>query len=331
MLSFVRDNLLLVLTIMGAVLSFLASFTGLVTKRRPVLFLSVLAVLGFVVGIAYQLSAFNQKQEAARQAAADKQIAEAAQRARDGVIEAINLNVRETRVTVESIAARLNAMPLREAALRMVSIQSSGNAHFEETAAFAKGSPDLWERYADWLAGATKPGTAPCLTLTLNAGHYYDAGLLLAYLLTSNASRAALLPVVHSYTAWHDFAAEGLYLKTFAPGSRHVRWVLFYDKSPQHLIGYADAQAFSGELMVYHRLGQHEKIMQLLNHSGADPAAALKATFPSVQTAVFNTARPAELVRVMIEQQLAVAVTTAEQQPYVARLERMIQLAAGAQ
>ena len=66
MFQFVSDNILLVLTIFGAVVSFLASFLGLISKKKPILIIAILAVLGFTVSIAYQIYDYNQKQESAR-------------------------------------------------------------------------------------------------------------------------------------------------------------------------------------------------------------------------------------------------------------------------
>jgi len=327
MLEFVRSHLLLVLSVSGALLSFMASFTGLVSKRKPILFLAILGVLGFVVAIAYQLYGYSEKQEASRRAAAERQIEQAAQRARDNVIDEINLNVQHTRVTVDAIADRLKTTSLSEVATELVTIRTTGDVDFEETVAFAKGSPQMWSVYADWLTTVQLADVAPSLSLTLNAGHHYDSGLLLAYLLTSEATRVELGGVVGNHQAWHTFAAEPLYLKNFVPGVGRVRWVLFYDKSGQDLVAFADAHAFVQELMVYHRLGHHERVDTVFNHPTANPVAALQKVFPSIQNAVFRTASPSELVRVMIDRELAVSVAAAGPRPYVVRLERMIQLA----
>jgi len=328
MLLFIKANLLLVLTVVGAALSFLASFIGLVAQKKPVLILSVLAVLGFVVGITFQLSNFAQVQEKARRAEAEAQIKEAAQRARDGVIQEIKINVEATRVTVEAIAQRLQTASLQEVGIPLVSIKTGGSVDFEETMAFAKGSPEMWTQFADWLATVPQAKAAPCLFLVLNAGHHYDGGLLLAYLLTSQATRGDLLSVVRNYQAWHSFAAEPLFLKNFTPQTGHLGYVLFYDGPTQKLVAFAETEAFAQQLMVLHRLGQHPMIERVLNDRHADPAVELRRVFPSVQTAVFATERPDELVRAMIEQQLPLAVAAAGPRPYVARLARMIQLAA---
>ncbi len=330
MFEFVQANILLVLTVIGAVISFMASFIGLVAKKKPVLVLAVLGVLGFVVGITYQLSNYAQNQEKARRAAAEAQIKEAAQRARDGVLQEINENVGVTRVTVDAIARKLESASLQEVGLPLVSVKSVGSVEFEETMAFAKGSSEMWQRYAQWLATVPEAKAAACLTVTLNASpiHHYDAGLLLAYLLTSTATRDELLPIVDSHQAWHNFAAEPFFLKNFKPQTGHLRYVLFYEGPTQKLLAFAEAEAFAQQLMVLHRLGRHAMLEALFNSPHSDPVAALRSVFPSVQAAVFDTDRCDELVRRMIEQQLPLAVAAAGPRPYVAKLTRMIRLAA---
>ena len=93
-------------------------------------------------------------------------------------------------------------------------------------------------------------------------------------------------------------------------------------------MAYADAQIFTQELMVYHRLKQHDKIDKLLNARGSNTIAELHKSFPSIQTPVFRTKSPAELVKLMIDRRLAVSVTSADKKHYVAKLVRMIRLAA---
>lgn len=328
MMHFIKTHLLLILTVAGAALSFLASFIGLVAKKKPVTILAVLAVLAFVTGITYQLSNYAQSQEKARRAAAEAQIKEAAQRARDGVIQEIQLNVEATRVTVEAIARKLESASLQDVGLPLVTIKSGGQVEFEDTAAFAKGAPEMWAHYAQWLATVPPDKAATCLTVTLNAGHHYDGGLLLAYLLTSEATRGDLAAVVPNHSLWHTFAAEPIFLKNFRSQTGHLRYVLFYTGPSQKLLAFAEAEAFAQQLMVLHRLGQHAMLEALFNSPHADPVAALRSVFPSVQAAVFDTDRCDELVRRMIEQQLPLAVAAAGPRPYVAKLTRMIQLAA---
>lgn len=93
-------------------------------------------------------------------------------------------------------------------------------------------------------------------------------------------------------------------------------------------MAFADAQAFAQRLIIYHRLGEHSRIDGMLNAPGPGGLAALREAFPAIQTNVFRTTSPAELARFMIERQLPLAVTSSGNRTYLARLERMVQLAA---
>ncbi len=140
--------------------------------------------------------------------------------------------------------------------------------------------------------------------------------------------RDSLKIVVKTRSKWRDFAAERIYLKAFSPQTAHLHWILFYDETTQLPVAYADAQMFTQELMIYHRLKQHDNVNELLNNRGPDTIAKLQKAFPSIQTVIFDTKSPSELVKLMIDQQLAVAVTSSDNKPYVVKLARMIQLAA---
>lgn len=317
MSEFIKANLMLVLSIIGLVLGFLVSVTEFVTKRKPVRFLFVIAILGLVVAVTYQIHDYNQKQ-----------IEVAAQKARDGIIDEININVQETKTIVSSIAERLETTRLSEVATALITIRTSGEARFEEAMAFAKGSPKMWHRYAEWLINFNGNGVAPSLSVTFNARHHYKPGLLLAYLLTSKNTRNDVGAVMDDRSKWDSFDPVPLYLKNFEQDTKKIRWVLFYDGSERNLVGFADAEAFTRELIVYHRLGKHKEVEKLLNQPSEPPILALQKSFPSVQTAIFATKNPSDLVQAMIQQQLALSVAAAGPNPYIVRLERMIQLAA---
>ena len=327
-LQFVQDNILLVLTVSGVVISFLASIIGLISKRKPILILAILAVIGFTVSIAYQVSAFNQKQEIKRRTIAKEQIDEAARQARDNVINEINLTVKETKNTLDSLVEKLNKTTMQEAATELVSIRANPTFGFEETIAFAKGSREMWPRFADWLTSLDQNTIAPSLSLAFSPNHHYESGLLLAYLLTGEGTSDKLRDIVFDSGRWNNFPAEEFYLEAFTPNSTYLRWILFYDETAQVPVAYADAQLFTRELMIYHRLEQHDVINDLLNSGQPNNLIELQKFFPSVQTVIFDIEKPAELVKLMIDQQLAVAVTTKGTKTFVANLARMIQLPA---
>lgn len=331
MIQFLSENILFLLTLLGAVVSFLASFVGLISKKKPVAILSLLAVLGFVVGITYQISSYNKQKEAKQLAAAKAQIDEAATRARDNVIKEINFTVEQTKITVDTIAGKLSQLTLQQTAAELVTIKSGSGREFDETIAFAKGSPEIWKHYADWLESLDQTKGEPSLSLTLNAGHHYDAGLLLAYILTSDVTRSKVADIIRRHSEWHTFTAETLYLQTFDRNSKHIKWILFYDDGGKSPIAYADAKLFAQELMAYHRLNlapENEKIARALNSTSDNAVSTLSAVFSSIKTDISRDTDPEKLVKIMIEKERPEMIAVAGDKTYVARLERMINLAA---
>lgn len=315
-MGFLSEHLLLVLTIVGAAASFLATLLGLVSEKRPVMILALLACVGFVVGIAYQL-------EVARRNEAGAQIKAAAEAAQAKTLQAIDRRVTETQVTVEAIADRLKARSWAEVGSELVTIQASGVGQFDETMVFAKGPPDEWRRFAGWLEQVSRREVTASLSLTLRPGTHYDSGLLLAYLLTSPATQEGLKDVIGQRSAWRTFPAEQAFVDCFSGKTPHLKAVLLYQGGSQVPAAYADARAFSQQLVTYHRLGRHAQVDAALNGDLRE----LQGLFPMLKTSVFPARDPAQLARSMIEQQLPVAVTTVGSKPYIARLERMVQLA----
>ena len=326
--GFIQENLLLVLLVVGAILSFLGSFIALVSDKKPVSILAVIMVVGFIVGIAQQLYSHSQKREAARRAEAKEQIDEAARQARDNIIKEINLTVRKTEVTVDAIAEKLLDANLGDLGMELVSIESIGPTSFVESEAFAKGAPSMWPDFFDWLKSLEAMPIAPSLSLRINKGYHYDGGLLLAYLLTGPATGDDIYPIVEDYDRWHDFPGEEIFLKTYAPNRHHLQMVLIYSGDSTIPVAFTPAREFSQQLMVYHRLGQHEMLDDLFNTNSPETLDKLLAAFPSLQTDVFATTRPAELVTKMIDNELADAVSAEPGSTYLVKLEKMIQLAA---
>lgn len=325
--AFIQQNLLLILYIAGAIVGFLGSFIALVADKKPISVLAVLAVVGFIVGISHQLYSHNQQKEKERAATATAQIEAAAQRARDNVIEQINFEVHKTGVTVDAIADKLLNANVEDFGTRVVTVQSSGSVDFQESEAFAKGAPYMWPQFADWLQSLTDSDIAPSLSFRIRAGHHYDAGLLLAYLLTGPETRQDLAPIVDSFE-WHDFAAPELFLRNFVQATQHLQMVLVYTGQSDIPVAFAPAREFAQELMIYHSLGQHGRVNDMLNATGDGAFDVLLAAFPSLNTNVFDTTQASELVRQMIDRELGVAISAETGKTYLVRLEKMIQLAA---
>ena len=153
MLTFLQNNPLLVIGIAGAVLTLVASIYGILAKKKTVSVVATFMVLSRLVVVAKELITHEQEQKAklledSRQA--QEKLLAANRRL---LIEDIQNNVIQTRLTVESIAAKLETIPLDEMATPLVTVRGAGGQaeRVEMILARGKGGPGVWGAYADWL------------------------------------------------------------------------------------------------------------------------------------------------------------------------------------
>lgn len=339
--DFVNETFFMLLTLFAAAMTFGVSLLRIVAKNKSVRFLVVGASLAFVALTIVQLATFFDAQEKAREAQAEKHIKDAARKALEKIIKETNLTAKRTEVTatetlstttktlliVDTLEKRLGRMSIEEVTTGLVSVQSSGISHFEDAYVFAKGNVEVWEKYAGWLDQISGTDAAPSLSLTLNRSYEYSPGVLLIYLLTSDATRARLENVLHQGT-WDSFDAESVYLENIPFVGSRLRWVLFYDKEPSNLVAFAEADEFTRELMTYRRANRNDQVRNVLNDEHEAPTTLLQKQFPSVRTNIFRTDDPAKVVRGMIEEKIAVSVASFHKKAYVAHLQRMIEIAA---
>jgi hypothetical protein len=323
MIEFVIQNPLLILGIAGTVISFVISLSEFVSRRTIPKFVVFLVILGFLTLLGQQVLEYFQKQNAERIAAAEKILLAANEETRTKIIQQIQSNVQMTRITVESISARLETVPLASLGNEFVTI---GNAELSEAEVFAKGAPEAWPRYADWLRSESEGGKESSLTLTLNANGSYQLGLLLAYVMTSNTTQADIAGVIRS-GGWYKFPSSE-FLARHGTDVEGVRWILFFDRQPSNLVAYAEATSLANELLAYQQAGLGGEIEHLLNDPQPDPAQALAGKLASVRTQILHEANTQAIVRSMLERQIPVAAVVGDDgHRYLVRLERVIKLA----
>lgn len=330
MIEFITSHPLLTLGIAGAIITTLVSISKRVWGSMPARYTVMLALIGCAILIGQQVMNFNEKQNEARRKATKEQIEEEMQTTRTEIIRKIEATVTSTKVTVDSIAESLENKTFDDVGVSLVTVRSSGMGEFNELAAFAKGSPEMWVTYADWLAAIDGEEAKPSLSLTFNAGNSYDVGLLLAYLLTSERTRSAIENVIPDQQAWGAFPDDS-FIEEFGLNVEGVDWVLFFDRTPEKLIAYADATEFIRELAVYQAHGLGPNISALLNQQTSEIAQMLRKRFASIRTDVFSDSGPPEVVRDMITRRLSVAAVVDNANRYVVRLENAIKLAAASE
>ena len=321
MFYFIFKNPLLILGIAGGSIAFLASITKAVSSRRKTRYVLILSGLGFLILIGRQLVVYNQNQS--------RTILE---KSRQKLIEDIKDNVIKARFTIEQVAEKLRAVSLNTLGSEFATIDSEvGENGFVEFEAFGKGSPEMWETYANWLNGKRQIQANPSLFLTLNAGNHYNMGLLLAYLLTNEESRTAIKDIMEKGKergpiVWNKFPSDE-FIKQFVEIKGNM-WILFFDRGFNNLVAYADAQSFVKELLLYRSLGQSDTIMTLLNTRDPNISKALSEKFTSVKTLVVRDSDTKTIIRTMIDKQVSELAVVEGQKRYIVYLERIIKLAA---
>jgi hypothetical protein len=327
-LTFIQTNPLMVLGIVGAVLTLIASIYGVMAKKKAVSIVATFMVLSCLVVVGKELVSYNQAQQKALLEENRREQQKLLDATRQQLIEDIQTNVIQTRVTVEDIAARLASVPLAQAGTPLVTVRGAGGPveEVEEILAHGKGPPGAWAAYADWLEGVSaQQDRRACLSLTLNRGSHYVTGMLLAYLYTDAATRDDIAPLMRM-GGWDNFPDQAFTQKHgIEPPA--IDCLLIYDQEPGRLIAYAKAGEFVSELLAYQKQGLEERVEDALNRQPAD-MAELRRFFPSLSENVLRGDRSELLVKAMIEQQLAEATVVERDRTYLLQLERLIMLAA---
>ncbi len=173
--------------IVGAVISYVASISLSIAQRHKVKLFLVFLVVGFLVLSAHQWIKYQVDKDE-----------EMLKKFQEDLLQQIQKDVSDTRVTVERISAKLINISLGSIGSELIQIDQSAE-HRGVLNAFRKGSPAQWDRYAEWLIGGEDSRTGiPCLSIYVNAGHYYKVGLLLAYLMTDLATRDSIKDILHN-------------------------------------------------------------------------------------------------------------------------------------
>ncbi len=325
-MAFIQENILLVLGITGTVLTLVGSIIGAIAKLQKTSFILMVAVAACAIVTAQQIIAYNETQQQEALEDSRRQQQQLLEESRGILIENIKKNVIQTRITVEGIAAKLESAPLDKLGMALVSVDDDPSREgLGRMLAYGKGSAGMWKGYADWVGEvANLPDRRACLSVTINAGHHYVTGMLLAYLYTSDVTRKTIKKVI-SRNGWRGFPDAG-FIEKYGLATQGVQCLLVYDENRDHLIGFANASQFANELMAYQQRGLSDLAQATLNKRRTD-VGQLQQRFPSISTSVLPSVETKQLVQRMLKKQTAEAVVLKDRQPYLLQLEKIIKLA----
>ena len=243
--------------------------------------------------------------------------------AKDELLKAINRDVEHVRSVVDQMNARLADVALSDIGTELITVKpESEEAKGLEILTFGKGNAAQWMLYANWLSGfQNNPDKAACLTLDFSVPHHYLVSMLLAYILTSQATVEEIKAAIKSGQVYDKFPDDA-YLKRHGLQPKELDCVLFYKNN--QVIAYADAARFAAELFVYQRAGKAEKIENMLNSSATNQPAELKAHFSSVQTNILGTRQ--EIVQTMLQQGISEVTVRDQDRLFQVHLAKLVKL-----
>ncbi|HEX7235319.1 MAG TPA: hypothetical protein VF405_00070 [Gammaproteobacteria bacterium] len=318
-MAFVSSNIVLILGILGAAITLVASLTKTVQQKPSIRVAVVLLVLGFVTLVAQQLM----KAELDAQGAEQRALAE---QNREAILAAISSNVQHTASVVDDISQRLATASLDDVGVPLIAVDNAARGG-EPFLSYGKGPASAWEEYTRFLAASRNSRGKTFLTFDVNASNHYVVGLTLAYLLAAPETAAELRPVVAR-------GADGPWLKTMPLVDRSlldwkgVDYVLFRDGRSRQVLAYASARDFANELVQHERLGNTPRVEAALNAPQADVVKALAELFPSMRSSVItNTADVGAVVKTMIDRQWSQSLVHGPAGQFIVALESVVRLA----
>ncbi|MDJ0818483.1 MAG: hypothetical protein QNJ58_19905 [Desulfobacterales bacterium] len=329
--DFIKENIILVLALGGAIISFLIVLTEKVAKRNKLKISVILAAFMFLIVSGQQIvSHIEQKNKDLQEVAykKNKDLQEAAYRKnvklmeieRKKIVKDIQAKVTVTKTLVEQLNDQLEGKSPAKIGVEVIQ-----NANTDQLLPRPKESVGRWPDYAKWINDWTgKPDVSPCLFLIFKAGHNYNLNLLLLYLFTSPQTTPYLQGL--SPSKKFGFPQKDFFdrFQIPVPG---VKYVLFFDGKTKALVGYALSDLFTKELLVYLETGKQGVIENILNDPSMDYMVNMKKYFNSFSTNILRQKDAYTVAKEMISNKYNETAVVFENKLYIASLTNIVDLA----
>ena len=328
--EFIKDNKILVLALGGAILSFLIVLTENVAKRNKLKISVILAAFMCLIVSGQQIiSHIEQKnmelQDAAYkkhkklQDAAYRKNVELMQIERKKIVQDIQAKVTVTKTLVEQMNDEL-----KDKSPEKIGVKVIQNTKTDRLLPKDKDSIRNWPDYADWLNGLTgKPDISPCLSLTFKEEQNYNLNLLLVYLFTNSQTTPYLKSL--SESDLESFPQEGFFEGSPIPVTV-VKYVLFFYRTSNDLIGYAPSDQFSKELLVYLKTKNKLTIENILNDPSTKFMANMQKYFKSFSRNVLREKDAYMVANEMISNKYNETAVSYKNKLYIASLAKLVDL-----
>jgi hypothetical protein len=317
MYDFITENIILILALSGAIISFLSVLTGKVAKRNKLKISIILAAFMFLIVSGQQIIGHIDKRNKKLQDAVFKKNKELHEQTRTEIVKDIQTKVTVTKTLVEQLNDKLKGKSPAKIGVQV--IQDAGT---DQLLPKPKKSVRHWPEYAKWLNKWTgKPDISPCLSLTFKSGHNYNLNLLLVYLFTNPQTT----PYLQGLSGSKKFSfPQKSFFEEFQIPVPGVKYVLFFDKN--NLVGYAPSDLFTKELLVYLETDNQGTIENILNDPSTDYMANMQKYFNSFSRNVLQQKDAYAVAKQMISKKYNETAVVFEDKLYIASLTNIVDL-----
>ena len=315
-------NLALILTILGSVVSLLASMYDKVAKQKNLRLVLIIMFIGFFIATTkLVIDDIQQKQK--------KQLQEQIETRREIVALEIRKSVREgleigknTFNLLQDLESKLMGKSMDEIGVKLTGLGT------EEMHIFEKGNVSQLKSFVKRVGEllADDPKALPAISLILNAGRDYFPGLIMAYTLANTENMDIIYPsIAHGPDSWDVFPSDE-FVKDYGPVEPLVKYVIFYDRDREHLLGFADASVFIKEMLLYRQMEMYPRIKEILNRDGMANRDSLKKYFKSFKPDTLRSPDAYDAAKNMIDTKTNEAIVEYGNQYWLVRLASVVKL-----
>lgn len=324
-----ENNIVLLFTILGSVISLLGSMYEKVAKKKNVRLILLSMFVVFFLATAKLVIDDIQKKNSAE---LKKQI----ETRRDMIAEEIRGNVhkglkiglegleisRKTINLLEELKPKLSGKSVSTIGVKLTGLGT------EEMHIFQKGNIYELKTFVSKVEGLTAEdrNALPAISLTLNADRHYIPGLIMAYTLANRANVDNIFNLLKSGSeSWSKFPSSA-FIKGYGPIELLVKYVIFYNRNQNQLLGFADASMFIKEMLLYNQMDMYARIEDILNVPGMATRETLSSFFKSFRSDVLTATDAYAAAEIMIDKNINETIAEYGNHYWLINLAKIVEL-----
>jgi len=324
-----KNNIALVLTILASVISLLGSMYDKVAKKKNLrLILVSMFVVFFLATVKMVIDDIQKKNATLLKQQIETRRDMIAEEIRVKVQEGLTIGLEGLEISKKTINLLEELKPqLSGKSVSIIGVKLTGLGT-EEMHIFQKSNIYALKPFVLKIEGLLEEdGNAlPAISLTLNANRHYIPGLIMAYTLANRRNVDNIFDSLKEGSENWDKFPSGAFINGYGPIEPLVKYVIFYNRNQNQLLGFADASMFIKEMLLYNQMGMYAEIEEILNDPGTATKETLSRYFKSFRSDVLTTADAYTAAEVMIDKNINETIAKYDNNYYLINLAKIVQL-----